>query len=864
MQTVSDEAIATLNRVEEELLAVASMSNEQLLATHTRLLDVLAAFTELYLRVNDRAVNGLTKQVQQVSTLRGSTLFAIALIIFALLGLFWLAWLQKRTITLLTLTENELKLARDEAEQANRAKSDFLASMSHEIRTPMNAILGMLYLTQKSELNPVQYNYLKKVESASKSLLGIINDILDFSKIEAGKLETEHVTFEVETVLEQLTDIVGSRAEQRGIEFLVRQSPDLPRVLIGDPVRLGQILINLCGNGVKFTEQGEVELAITCEKRSEDEGVLKFCVRDNGIGISDEQQKKLFRKFSQVDQSISRNYGGTGLGLAISQQLTELMGGRIWLESSVPGEGATFCFTLPVGISHQAEKSHQRLLAELLPKLKGFRALVADDNGVARDVLREMLVEFQFDVRTVSNGEQALAELQSPENGKGYDLVLTDWRMPGMHGDELTLRIQRDMAIQPKPKVIMVTAHGRDEVLRVAEQAGVDGFLIKPVSPSTLLDAVMAALGHELTQFIQQSQPAESLTGGETSFIGSRILLVEDNEINREFATELLASLDIEVDHAHNGKVALARVQQRNYDAVLMDIQMPVMDGYEATMRIRELAKLPGGQRYASLPIIAMTAQAMIGDREHAIASGMSDYIAKPIDPPELITMLREWLQGVAREEGEEATTDVCELVAITEELQRIEGLNTEQGLRRMACNETAYRKMLFRFHERYADSVRGLRELIADGHLVEAERLCHALKGVVGNIGADRLFEAAAGIDELLKQEQPPAEEQLQAFETMLQQLLDEIDAIRPVTSRPEVAEEVEVDRVRLLALLANLTVTVDDDLVTAHNQLEELQKLVENSKWAEAIKPIVDKVEEFDTDGAKQLIHHLEERLV
>ncbi|MEJ1385216.1 MAG: response regulator [Candidatus Sedimenticola sp. (ex Thyasira tokunagai)] len=863
LAVVTNEALATLDMMEEEIEGVATVDAQQLLAIHTRLHDVLAAYTESYLRANDKAVGSLTHQVNQVAKLRESTLITTALITLALLGMFWLAWLQKQTIMLLSRMETELKLARDEAEEANRAKSDFLASMSHEIRTPMNAILGMLYLTLKTDLNPIQYNYLNKVQSAAKSLLGIINDILDFSRIESGQLDVDYVEFELETVLEQLTDVVGHRAEQRGIEFLVRQSTNLPHTLVGDPVRLGQILINLCGNGVKFTEQGEVELSISIDELDEDEVVLKFCVRDSGMGISDEQKGKLFRKFSQADQSISRRYGGTGLGLAISSQLSHLMKGQIWLDKSELGIGSTFCFSLPFAVSYQGEMSHRRLLAELLPRLKGLRALIVDDNLVAREVHREMMEEFNFEVRTVNSGEEALAELLSPENKRGYDIVLMDWKMPGMHGDEATVRIHRDVAIQPKPKVIMVTSYGRDEVLRVAEQAGVDGFLLKPVSPSTLLDAVMAALGHKIGR--PKPQPEGSREETITSFRGTKCLLVEDNEVNREFATELLVSLDVEVDHAHNGKVALARVQQHRYDLVLMDIQMPVMDGYEATRRIRALAEQPNGERYASLPIIALTAQALVDDRERALSAGMSDYIPKPIDPAQLITLIKEWLgSGESSAESEVFTVGACTENMLSDDLKSLESIDTLQGLRRMACNEVAYRKMLFRFHEHYANSAKGLRDLIGQGHLVEAEGLCHAFKGVVGNIGADRLFEVAVEIDDFLKREEQPPEEQLQRFEELLQQLVNDIATILPEEEGGEMVGDVIVDRIKMLTLLAELEVAIDDDLMVALRLLEELMALADESEWAELIKQISQRVGEFDSDAAKLLIKRLEDRLV
>lgn len=865
LSVVTAEAIATLNRVDDEFFDVTRINDKQLLAMHSRLRDVLAAFTEHYLRVNERAVYSLTDKVNQVATIRDGTLISTVLIIISLLGMFWLAWLQTKVIMLLRRTKEELKHARDEAEQANRAKSDFLASMSHEIRTPMNAILGMLYLTLKTSLNPVQYNYLNKVQSAAKSLLSIINDILDFSRIEAGKLEIEYLAFELEAVLDQLTDVVGNRAEQHGIEFLVRQGKNLPTGLIGDPVRLGQILINLCGNGVKFTEHGEVVLSISCEALGEDEAILKFCVRDSGIGINKEQQEKLFHKFSQVDQSMARRYGGTGLGLAISQQLTSLMGGKIWLDNTEPDIGSTFCFSLPFGISHKPEKGRRRLLKELIPVLKGVRALIVDDNEVAREVLRDMLEEFQFEVRTVNTGEEALAELQSPENEKGYELVLMDWKMPGMRGDEATLRIHRDASIQPKPKVIMVTAHAREEVLRVAERAGIDGFLIKPVTPSMLFDAIMVALGHDLEQIKVHREPLSTSDQISESFRGSRILLVEDNEINREFATELLVSLDIEVDHAHNGEVAVARVQQHDYDAVLMDIQMPVMDGYEATLQIRALAKQPGGEGYAKLPIIAMTAQALVDDRDRALDAGMDEYISKPVNPLQLITLLRECLgRKAADSEGETTTNDACSVFGVPNDLKNLQSLNVEQGLRRIACNEMAYRKMLSRFHEHYSNSAEGLRNLVEHEYFLEAESLCHVIKGVVGNLGADELFETIAELDELLKQEERPTEEQLRQFNSQLQQLLDDIASILPETENLGTVEEVLVDRMKLLAMLADLEKVVDDDLVAAESILQELKVLVHGSEWSESIKQIRDRFDEFDIDAAKILIKLLQERQV
>ncbi|HSG22399.1 MAG TPA: ATP-binding protein, partial [Azonexus sp.] len=377
----------------------------------------------------------------------------------------------------------EMSRAKTLAEEATRMKSDFLANMSHEIRTPMNAILGMLYLALKNDMAPALHNYLSKAQGAAHSLLGIINDILDFSKIEAGKLDIEQVEFGLDAVLEQLSDAVGYLVEHKGIEFLIRYDPAIPPRLVGDPLRLGQILLNLCGNAVKFTEQGEIELAFRCLNASETDITMQVSVRDSGIGMTQEVQDKLFEKFTQADQTTTRRFGGTGLGLAISKNLAELMGGRIWVEDSQPGQGTTICFTVQLQIARQAQARQRELVEQAGPLLAGIRVLVVDDNEVSLEILAEMLRFFRLEVSTAASGPAALAALQAA-TANPYDLVLMDWRMPGMNGDEATQRIHRDAAIPHQPKIVMVTAYGREDVIHLAEQAGVDGFLIKPVSPS--------------------------------------------------------------------------------------------------------------------------------------------------------------------------------------------------------------------------------------------------------------------------------------------------------------------------------------------------------------------------------------------
>ena len=748
----------------------------------------------------------------------------------------------------------EMIRAKTLAEEASRMKSDFLATMSHEIRTPMNAIIGMLYLALNAELSPSLHNYLSKAQGAAHSLLGIINDILDFSKIEAGKLEIESIEFGLDSVLEQLKDSIGLLAEQKGIEFLIRYDVNLPPVLVGDPLRLGQVMLNLCNNAIKFTEKGEVELAFHCLSSTEDEMVLHFSVRDTGIGMTPEVVQRLFQKFTQADQTTTRRFGGTGLGLAISKHLAELMGGRLWIDESSPGRGTTVCCTVRLRVAREARTDPRQLVEQAGPLLKDIRVLVVDDNEVSREILAEMLRFFGLEPAVASNGASAMRMLQD-KSVRPFDVVLMDWRMPPMNGDEVIRRIHANPAIQPKPKVVMVTAYGRQDVIRAAEQAGVAGLLVKPVSPSILLDTLLTCLGRGR---LFEQKAGDSPRGGICDLHGARLLLVEDNDINREFATELLHRMNTEVDCAENGQEALALVQARHYDAVLMDIHMPVMDGLEASRRIRALGKRAGGERFRTLPIIAMTALAMARDEQQSLAAGMNDHITKPVSPERLQAALARWLSITVDPAAPGGLPD-----ALPDDLHALTNLDTARAIHRIGGDAEAYRKQLRRFRARYGDAVEKLTNLLTEGALRPAEEYCHALKGVCGNIGADALFACIATIDAQLKQMSRPEPESLEEMHTLLGKVMNDIDSLE-APARAVLGTGTALSDPEIALHVTRLMGQLETDLGAAQATLAELRGGIAESPLETQVRNVAEKIDLFEIDEALALLNDLKTQLV
>ncbi len=748
-------------------------------------------------------------------------------------------------ITMDRQAKEAMQMAKEQAEASAKTKADFLSNMSHEIRTPLNAILGMAHLLKKTELSQRQLDFLGKIRSASQHLLGVINDILDFSKIEAGKVTIENVPFQLEDVLATVTNLIVEKAATKGLELIIDVDANVPPALIGDPLRIGQVLINYANNAVKFTEKGEIDLTVSVVEQQGDEMTLKFAVKDTGIGLSADQVAQLFRSFQQADTSTSRRYGGTGLGLAIAKNLSELMGGSVGV-SSEPGKGSTFWFTVRL---HKSDQVSKPLL--LRSELEGKRVLVVDDNSTARRVLHDLLLSIGLQPMEADGGEEALRIFdEAVRRGQPFEVLIIDWQMPGMDGFELARRLHQRQ-LPDMPPIIMATAHDVEAMRSLDTDGLIRETLAKPINGSTLFDCiaqVFAGVQNNVERFRTVPPVSNAISQQLATIAGARILLVEDNELNQEVASELLRDAGFVVDIAGNGQIALDKLAEASYDVVLMDIQMPVMDGLTATRRLRQLDKT------RDLPVIAMSANVMRSDIEQCIQAGMNGHVAKPIDQDDLWMVLLNWIKPQAA--NARAVTGSVRAMPDADLPASLPGVDSTLGLRRAFGKRSLYANLLKKYLTSQSSAVSELRRALDRQDWPEAERHAHTSKGVAANIGAMDVQQTAAELESAIRERRPA--DALAAltdrFEAHLRPLLDAL-AVWQRAGQPSDAEATTFDRQNFVSLCGELEHYLRDGNAAAEAVIEERAPLLK-AGLGDAFDQIKDAVEAFDFETAANLL--------